>query len=106
MGLSRFFFKAAFTFHLFSVSSNTSTILKQINWVGDPSSIQCRVLNSQPPDFQSPPTTTRPGLQISFLVWCHTYMTMKIVNVYLEGVRLPESNRGPIQVCTRCLKAV
>ena len=54
-------------FHLSSVFSNHSPILLQINKKNNPSSIRCLESNPRPLDYQSPPITTRPGLQSNWL---------------------------------------
>ena len=45
---------------LFSVFSNTKTMLKQTNVKNGPSSIRCWDMNSLPLEHESPPATTRP----------------------------------------------
>ena len=51
-----------FLIYIQSFQKIVKTILLHINVKNDPSSMQCRDSNSQPLDHQSPPTTTRPGI--------------------------------------------
>ena len=65
-----YFFKKAFlglSFVFSTVFKQTLQILQQINEKKRPSSIRCRDSNSQPSDYESPPITTRPGLQCYLL---------------------------------------
>ena len=62
-------------FHLFSVFSNKHyKFLQQIHLKKCPSSLQCRDLNSQPLERESPLITTRPGLPPNFVKYLGTHI--------------------------------
>ena len=52
---------------------------QQINLKKGPSSIRHWDLNSRPPDFETPPLTTRPGVTPKFKV----LLTLKIFQIFL-----------------------